>query len=383
MALLGMILAGVLLAGLQSVVIGRASMRRIRYNRSFSRASCYAGEDLELIEVIENDKRLPVPWLKLEAEFPAVFRFRGRKGAETPKLNLGSVYQTHTSGFALMPRQRVTRKHFVVCENRGIYRLSTVFMTSGDLLGFVMRSNSVHVESPLVVYPRLLQEMKMPSDWRSWQGEFSVRRWILEDPFLIEGSREYAPGDPMNRIHWKSSARTGTLQAYRQGHSADPQVMIVLDIGRVVLGLQEGSGEEEAEHAISVAATGAEGLIRQGIPVGLIHNAHTLSAERIAPAGGAAQRGAIMEALAGIRLKSRQSLEECLLQESRRTESPRDYVVISAAGSAGIGQAVDRLESRGHKVSVIHPGSPPPARGMDERQAEDAERENRAEEVGA
>ncbi|GGN92417.1 hypothetical protein GCM10010969_04950 [Saccharibacillus kuerlensis] len=362
LALFWMIFTGILLAVLQAQLIGRFALRGVRYSRRFDRERCHAGEDLELIEVIENDKKLPIPWLRLESEFPSVFRFRGQKSV---KMAVGSVYQTHTSGFALMPRRRVTRRHFITCEGRGIFKLSTVFMTAGDLLGFMERSRSEHVGSPLIVYPKLLDQARMPYEWRSWQGEFAVRRWIMDDPFMIEGSREYAPGDPMNRIDWKASARTGGLQVYRQGHSADPYVMIVLDIGQVVVGLQGGGGEAEAEHVISLAATCASQLIADGVPVGFTHNAHTLSAQRIPPGGGSAHHQLLMEAMAGIRLHKRRSLADCLIAETEERGVSRDYIVITSADSTEIRQASKRLERLGHKVVTINPveaAAPPRAR---------------------
>lgn len=353
LALFWMMLTGTILVAVQALVIGRLSLRGVRYSRSFNKNRCYAGDDLELIEVIENDKRMPIPWIRLESEFPAVFRFRGTASL---KLEMGSVYQTHTSGFTIMPRRRVKRRHFVTCEGRGIFRLSTVFMTSGDLFGFVRRSRSQHIKAPLVVYPRLLEERKLSRDWSSWQGEFAVRRWILPDPFLIEGSREYAPGDPMNRIDWKASARTGGLQVYRQGHSADPQVMIVLDIGSVIPGLKNGGGEAEAEHAISLAATIAHRLIAEGVPVGFTHNAHTLSMPRIPSGGGAAHLHLMLEAMSGIRLKRQRTLSECLMAEAKEMGQRRDYMVIGMSREINIRQASERLERLGHKVSVIDPG---------------------------
>ncbi len=354
LALFWMMLTGTLLIAAQAWLIGRSALHGIRYTRSFNKDRCHAGDELQLVEVIENDKKLPVPWLRMESEFPAAFRFRGKASM---KLEMGSVYQTHTSGFTLMPRRRVTRRHFVKCEGRGIFRLSTVFMTSGDLLGFVLRSRSEQISNSLIVYPRLLDDRHLPYDWHSWQGEFAVRRWILEDPFMIEGSREYAPGDPMNRIHWKASARTGGLQVYRQGHTADPHVILVLDIGDVVLGLQHGGGEAEAEQAISLAATIAVRLIADGVSVGFTHNAHTVSAARIPSGAGSLHRHLLMEAMSGIRLKRRRPLAVCLDAEVAERGAPCDYLVISTSKEPAVRQAAKRLERLGHKVSLIDPGN--------------------------
>ncbi|OWA34695.1 hypothetical protein B9G55_15905 [Saccharibacillus sp. O16] len=379
LALLGLLLAGVILVAGQAFLFGRGSLRGIIYSRKFNRDRCYAGDHLELVEVIENNKSIPVPWLRLESEFPAAFRFRGNT---ISKVQLGSVYQTHTSGFALLPHRRVTRRHFVVCESRGIFSLSSIFMTAGDLLGFVLRSRSIHIESPLVVYPRLLDEKELPYSWHSWQGEFAVRRWILEDPFMIEGSREYAPGDPMNRIDWKATARTGGLQVHRQGHSADPQVMIVLDIGDVVAGMAGGQSEAEAEQTISLAATCADRLIASGVQVGFVHNAHTLSSPRVPIDGGAAHRHLLLEAMAGIRLKERQSLSKTLQAEVGERGTARDYILVSKGSEAELRQAAAPLERAGHQLSILRPKRESEAAAASEKQSPSSE-VSKQKEVGA
>ena len=47
-------------------------------------------------------------------------------------------------------------------------------------------------------------------------GSVNVPPWpagtSLEDPIRIAGARDYRPGDPLKRMHWKATARTGELQ---------------------------------------------------------------------------------------------------------------------------------------------------------------------------
>lgn len=42
-------------------------------------------------------------------------------------------------------------------------------------------------------------------------GLLEGRRGMVEDPFAFAGMREYDGTDPMNRINWKASARSGNL----------------------------------------------------------------------------------------------------------------------------------------------------------------------------
>jgi hypothetical protein len=43
-------------------------------------------------------------------------------------------------------------------------------------------------------------------------GEVSVARRLFEDPTRNAGVRPYQVGDPLQRVHWRATARTGELQ---------------------------------------------------------------------------------------------------------------------------------------------------------------------------
>ena len=82
-------------------------------------------------------------------------------------------------------------------------------MTAGDLLGIKDPFSQNNLQANLVVYPSIIPMQEVPLPSHNWQGDISVRRWIVDDPFIISGVREYRAGDGMNQISWKATARTG------------------------------------------------------------------------------------------------------------------------------------------------------------------------------
>ena len=42
-------------------------------------------------------------------------------------------------------------------------------------------------------------------------GSITSRQFLYEDPFEFRGIRDYTITDPMNKINWKASARSGNL----------------------------------------------------------------------------------------------------------------------------------------------------------------------------
>jgi uncharacterized protein (DUF58 family) len=76
------------------------------------------------------------------------------------------------------------------------------------------------------------------------------------------GIREYQPGDPLRRVHWRSSARMGRLAVVEYEHDVSVDLTLVLDARR---GSDVGEGVETTlETAAAVAASLARMVLEQG-----------------------------------------------------------------------------------------------------------------------
>ena len=202
MSLLTLFLA-VVLAGLGQGVLLRRAARRMTYRRSFSRAAAFCGERAEMVEVLANPSRLPLPWVRVQSRMPAGLGFSPMSMRE---IN-GGLY--HRSFFFLAPRTRLTRRHQVRCLRRGDYRLTTVALTAGELLGLSALDETLDCDAHLLVYPRLMDPEEIPLPCQSFLGDVLVRRFINPDPCLVNGARPYQPGDPPRMLHYAASLRTG------------------------------------------------------------------------------------------------------------------------------------------------------------------------------
>ncbi|AOZ92092.1 DUF58 domain-containing protein [Paenibacillus crassostreae] len=356
MAFVWLCFAGILVVLIQGLLFGVPVLRRISYTRHLNKDHCYAGDSLEMIEVILNEKRLPVIWLRLEAMLPASFSFLSR---EVMQISKGSIYQNHRSVFTLKPYSKITRYHPFIAQSRGVYNLETVSMSGGDLFGLFSNTKLVPMNASLWVYPKLLSIDDMPSSYRTWQGELEVSRWVVEDPFLILGTREYSGNDPMNRIHWKASARTGQLQVYKQGYTADPEVIVYVNVQVNAEMWNMVSDPDMVERALSYAATTASYLIQQGMRVGFGHNAmhgqKSTQAIRIEPGYGKAHLDEILKAMAEVEMKCLQPFQQFLKDELiLRTEGETwDYLLITGHVSEQIEEQIWHLRSRGNSVMVL------------------------------
>ncbi|QGG58334.1 DUF58 domain-containing protein [Paenibacillus sp. B01] len=364
MGMLALLAALAAALGLQGLLLGRWALRGVRVERSFSASACHAGDAIEMVETIENGKRLPVPWLRLEAMLPAGLLFRG---TGQMSISSGSIYQNHASLFTLPPRVRIIRRHAAVCASRGVWHMGTATMTGGDLFGLFAASIKVELPWRLVVYPELAGLERLPESWLRWQGELEVRRWVAEDPFVTSGVRDYAPGDAMNRIHWKASARSAGLQVHRYGHTANPRAMLLLNVEESETMWGRVNDAEGLEEALRCAATSAAELLRRGLGAGFAHNAMLAEEaaglpDRVEPGYGGLALEPLLEAMAAVAPQARVPFHELLRQEADRQEQGAggerlDYLLITAHESARVREAAERLSALGHGVTIVRPPS--------------------------
>ena len=141
------------------------------------------------METVYNGKLLPVPWLRVDIHTSRWLEF-----ARTCSV-IAQENRHVTSSFVLRSYQKITRKWKLKCL-KGVFHTENVTLVSGDLLNFSNVSEAMPVNATLIVYPQIieLEELFVPVSLQ--QGDRVVNRWIIDDPFIVAGVREYAPGDP-------------------------------------------------------------------------------------------------------------------------------------------------------------------------------------------
>ncbi|GGI95387.1 hypothetical protein GCM10010885_01240 [Alicyclobacillus cellulosilyticus] len=370
------LVAGVL-ALVQAHVYRRYGLRNVTYTAGFRQATAMAGETVEFVERIANRKVLPVPWVRLEMGMSVHLRFARQANLEIAE---GEYHQVHRSLFALGSYRQITRRHRVLCVKRGYYRIASASMTCGDALGLAAAHQSVPLAAALLVYPRVLRWEELPLPVHRWLGEVTVRRWIVDDPFLTAGVRAYRPGDPWRDIHWKASARAGSLQVRQREKTADPTLVICLNMEDSEGMWGPVSRPDVIERAIEVAASVAAYAIRQGMAVGLLCNgvladaagAQAGAAVEVPPASGEAQWARLLEVFAKLEVVCRSGFYGLLEAEIAKQVRDRDYLLISVYTNPRLSALAERLRRLGNGVAYLPvPAASPKAVPKQDEPAED------------
>ena len=338
---------------LQSYIYRKFSLKKVKYFRSFSKRLVSEGDQVQMTEILENGKILPLPWVRVETKNDEKLQFYHLD-------NTKASGQFHCSVFFLGPFQKIRRIHHVDCLHRGFVRLYQTSLTCGDLLGFNERFQEIPGEVHLYIAPKIPSDNTIPSSMKRITGELSARRWILPDPILISGIREYQTSDNPKDIHWKATAKTGTLQVKVRDFTVSPKLLVILNIqlSDQVWDQMEYSQQEQVEPYIQQCAYLINWALSQGMEVGFCTNAEMAipysSNYFISPLkGGSVAWEELMETLSKIIIQSKINFHTMLdqLKESSITEN--DIVIISPYWNEDLQRRAEHLIDLGNTVHIV------------------------------
>jgi uncharacterized protein (DUF58 family) len=252
----------------------RAWMRDLHVSRSNTEAVAEIGDTLEISVAVENRGKLSVPWLIIEdslsrealVDMPPQLR---AAGARVKLTRLG-------------PGKSEVLNYTLTLLKRGYYQLGPLWLETGDVFG-LHRQFQIAAEPLFVsVLPKVLPLLGYNLASRRPMGEIRVAHRLFEDPTRLAGLRPYQRGDPLNRIHWRATARTGELHSRVYETSRVAGATFVLDFSEQSHPVQ--SGGASAELAVKAVASLANAVYLMGEQIGLVSNGRD-GADRIREEG--------------------------------------------------------------------------------------------------
>lgn len=334
---------------LQSVIITKFVPYRLDYKCYFSTEQAHVGDELFLVETIHNRKLLPVLWLKVDIHSSKWLDFAGANSV------IAQDDRRVTSNFYVGGYKRITRKWKLRCLKRGIFPIENATLVWGDMLGFDTGSAAVPVGASLTVFPELIDLEKTFVSLNYLQGDTIVKRWVVDDPFLVSGVREYTAADPLNRIHWRATAREGRLMVKKNDFTSQMSLTILLNIQTIEYEMSQVVDRDIAELGIKTAATLIDRSLRMGFPVRFGTNAcippddDSVFTDR---ASGREHASMILKLLAGMKLKSRKNFD-VFLEDVYSGIGTDDVVIITAYLNGSICYYARQLIKQRNNVRII------------------------------
>lgn len=144
----------------------------------------------------------------------------------------------------------------IAAPRRGVITIGPMTVTRGDPVGVLKRDMSWPQVETVYVHP-VTTPLPPSSAGFVKDVEGQPTRNIVDSDLAFHAIREYMPGDSRRHVHWKSTAKTGTLMVRQFEESRRARIAVVLDVLA-----SEYETEEEFELAVSAAASLALQAVR-------------------------------------------------------------------------------------------------------------------------
>lgn len=248
------ILTGIFMLG--GLILQCFGAQHIEVKRTVNPIRLIAGKTAEVEVHIQFKSILPLPWMSITDYFT--------EGSHS-KLWFPGWRRSYTYNYCLqnLPRGKIT---FQVCH-----------VEWGGLFRFFKNSYLLPCEEDILVFP-IPAAISITQGWTSQDirereqvtHQQSAGVWGLD-------VRDYNMGDPLNRVHWKSSARRGRLQTRLYEAVEDQAVCIILDHcpDNYKIATSGGTADKDVvregfEGAVSIAAGLFISALDEGVQVELI-----------------------------------------------------------------------------------------------------------------
>jgi len=199
-AFAGYVLLGVFLL---SRYLARRWVHDLHAERECDATPREIGESTAVTVTLKNTGGLPILWVLVEDLIPDL--------ATRQKPARMSVKGKRVHVATLGARGTKTVKYSVVFLMRGYYSLGPTLLETGDVFGLHRRHRVIGKPVYVMVYPKVIPLPKYDFASERPIGEIRLQNRLFEDPTRTAGVREYQLGDPLQRVHWKVTARTGVL----------------------------------------------------------------------------------------------------------------------------------------------------------------------------
>ena len=327
-----------------SFLYRRSWSKKLDITAGFDRDGIFEGERASIAQRFTNKKLLPVWWgsFKFQISGDLVFDGMQREDLDYYRNDPVSVWSY----------EMVSRSLPFTASKRGYYRLKDADFLTLDMFFRWKFIKPFPLCSELYVYPDAKQIQKFHIDFNRITGEIVKKRHIVEDPFQFRGIRDYYPFDSLKTVNWNATARTGEIKVNQYHYSSSQEVILLLDFDNY----NDWDRKGVKEDAIRIAAHLVKRLLSNGIAVGMITNALSVSEEeiRIECRNGRTHYLNLLRGMAKIDTEKKAGPFGGYLKELSKSHDTRpQYLLISYYGGEDLEQQITDFRNGGMTLQWI------------------------------
>lgn len=315
----------------------------------FSRDFIECGERADLVEVVTNDKFLPLPSFHLKFSVDKSLIFDDKDNSAV------TDYYHKNEVFSVLGHQKITRKLSFMGTRRGVFGVHNANVIVHDYFMLKQYAGSMRNTDYIYVFPKKIATERFNILFKGVLGEVETKRNIIEDSMSFRGIRQYQHFDSYRSVNWKQSAKARELMVNMRGFTTDSRVRIMLNLDNDNM----IEAETLLEEAISLTSSFVRQFIHEGINVSVVTNAIDVDGN---PLPGIGEGAEIKHAVTIDRMlteikgsQGKDSFLEILKSEMKNMNSDTLYLIISPYAKSDLLQVIDRLEKINEAVHLIVP----------------------------
>lgn len=325
------------------------TLERLQYRTECDRLLAEPDEPVTLRTQIDNHGLLPVLYFRLLTTLPAGAVLHGDPQWVQDHVRARPLETCVEEIGSLLPRRRRVSTLRVSLPKRGWYPMGSAAVCVGDFLGLREVVRREEARSEVVVIPRLTETPALLRTLGGFLGDVSVRRFILEDPILTAGFREYTGREPMKNISWPQSARSGRLLVKQFDYTTDWNVTVLLNTF--------GGTAADLEQCYCLTRTVCQVLERKGIPYAFATNGDLSGPmgflSHLAEGLGPQHLNTILYGLGRAKGRCRFSFGELAAQVLRDRRTGKSFILITPSLTASGQRTAEQLRSASGSLCLL------------------------------
>jgi uncharacterized protein (DUF58 family) len=226
------------------------------------------GESVEVVVRVRNTGKLPVGWVLVEDMAVEKAVARNRLSLKGSRIRI----------FFLKAGQAKVVKYRLTFAARGYYPVGPCVAETGDVFGLHRRHRVLTGPAYVMVYPKVLPLPGYDFSSKRPIGEVRLANRLFEDPTRTAGVRPYQLGDPLQRVHWRATARTGQLHSRVYEPTSLAGATLLVDFHRA--NFPKRTEPERSDLVVTAACSLANAVTLLNQQIGLASNGRD-AAERI------------------------------------------------------------------------------------------------------
>ena len=233
-----------------------------------------AGEPIIIQSIISNTGLLPISYFAVREIYPTLssipydVKNHNRDDLKT-HAKIDGIYVKFVNRIG--GRQAKKFSFETSINKRGVYTFTAESLEVGDFLGLKDKIKDIRISKEVVIYPKRYECADLNDTLSNIHGDIVSKRYLIRDPIITVGLREYTGREPIKDIHWLQSAKKAELMVREYDYNRQLSVNILLYVNPTQF---DSSVYEKLDKNCAVARTVCESFASKNIPSLFFTNAY-------------------------------------------------------------------------------------------------------------